>query len=91
MRTLFKAIAVIIVMICSARYSCSGTASAQTKDANKPCNLEKVWEVLREDQNEPQAIKLLTEQLRSIPENVECWMLLCRIYRNREEGARRVT
>lgn len=41
MRNLFKAIAVIIVMTCSASCSCSGTASAQTKDANKPYNLEK--------------------------------------------------
>ena len=85
MRNIFKAIAVFIVMTCSASCSCSGTASAQTKDANRPYNLEKAWEVLRENQDEPQAIKLLTEQLRSTPDNVECWMLLCRIYRNREE------
>ena len=85
MRNIFKAIAVFIVMTCSTSCSCSGTASAQTKDANKPYNLEKAWEVLREDKDEPQAIKLLTEQLRSTPDNVECWMLLCRIYRNRED------
>ena len=85
MRNIFKAIAVFIVMTCSTSCSCSGTASAQTKDANKPYNLEKAWEVLREDKDEPQAIKLLTEQLRSTPDNVECWKLLCRIYRNRED------
>ena len=85
MRNLFKTIAVIITMTCFASCSCSGDASAQTKDTNKPYNLQKAWEVLQEDQDEVQAVKLLTEQLRQTPDNAECWLLLCRIHRNREE------
>ena len=85
MRKLFTSIAAFIVVICTVSCSCSETASAQTKKDNKPYNLQKAWEVLQEDQDEAQAIKLLTEQLRSTPDDVECWMLLCRIYRNREE------
>lgn len=85
MRKLFKTILATFAVICSVSCSCSETASAQTIKDEKPYNLQKAWEVLQENQDEPQAIKLLTEQLRSTPDNVECWMLLCRIYRNREE------
>ena len=85
MRKLFTSIAAFIVVFCTVSCSCSETASAQTKRDNKPYNLQKAWEVLQEDQDEAQAIKLLNEQLRSTPDNVEFWMLLCRIYRNREE------
>ena len=85
MKKLFKTILATFAVICSVSCSCSETASAQTKKDEKPYNLQKAWEVLQENQDEPQAIKLLTEQLRSTPDNVECWMLLCRIYRNREE------
>lgn len=85
MRKIFTSIAAFIVVFFAVICYCSGTASAQTKKDDKPYNLKKAWEVLQEDQDEAQAIKLLTEQLRSTPDNVECWMLLCRIYRNREE------
>lgn len=85
MRKLFTSIAAFIVVFCTVRCSCSETASAQTKKDNKPYNLQKAWEVLQEDRDEEQAIKLLTEQLRSTPDDEECWMLLCRIYRNCEE------
>lgn len=41
--------------------------------------------MLQKDQDEVQAVKLLQEQLRQTPDNAECWLLLCRIHRNREE------
>lgn len=75
MRKLFTSITAFIVVFCALSCSCSGTASAQTKKDNKPYNLQKAWDVLQEDQDEAQAIKLLNEQLRSRPDNVECWML----------------
>ena len=85
MKILFNTLVAALVAICAVSCSCSETASAQTKKDEKPYNLQKAWEVLRESQDEAQAVKLLTEQLKSTPDNVECWMLLCRIYRNREE------
>lgn len=66
----------------------SGDAFAQNKDDNKPYNLQKAYEVLQSDRDETQALKLLSEQLKSTPNNVECWMLMCRIYRNQREYGR---
>lgn len=65
----------------------SGPSFAQTKD-DKPYNLQKAYEVLRSDRDEEQALRLLGDQLKSTPDNVECWMLMCRIYRNRHEYGR---
>lgn len=62
-----------------------GTSSAQNKDDSRPYNLQKAYEVLQNDHDEAQALKLLSEQLRSTPDNVECWMLKCRVHRNRSE------
>ena len=67
--------------------SAAGHASAQSKD-DRPYNLQKAYEVLQKDHDEEQALKLLGDQLKSTPDNVECWMLMCRIYRNRDEYGR---
>lgn len=61
---------------------------AQAKDDSKPYNLQKAYEVLKENHDEEQALELLEEQLKSTPDNVECWMLMCRIYRNQGEYGR---
>lgn len=60
-------------------------AVAQTKGDDRPYNLQKAYEVLQNDRDEEQALKLLSDQLKSTPDNVECWLLMCRVYRNREE------
>ena len=85
MRNIFKPFAAALIALCAITCSCNNNASAQVKDDSKPYNLNKAWEVLQNDHDEEQAIKLLKEQLESTPDNAECWMLLCRIHRNREE------
>ena len=67
--------------------SAAGHASAQSKD-DRPYNLQKAYEVLQKDHDEEQALKLLGEQIKSTPDNVECWLLMCRIYRNQKEYGR---
>ena len=61
---------------------------AQNKGDNRPYNLQKAYEVLQQDHDEEQAIRLLEDQLKSTPGDAECWMLLCRIYRNRNESGK---
>ena len=86
MRNITKTFAAVLAALCTITCSsCSESASAQTKSGEKPYNLQKAWEVLQENQDEAQALKLLKEQLETTPDNVECWMLQCRIHRNREE------
>ncbi len=84
MRNIVKNL-VSLATLCVIACSCSNTACAQNSKEEKPYNLQKAWEVLQENQDEAQAVKLLDEQLKSTPDNVECWMLLCRIHKNREE------
>ncbi len=86
MRNITKTLAAVLAALCTITCSsCSESASAQTKSEEKPYNLQKAWEVLQKSQDEAQALKLLKKQLQSTPDNVECWMLQCRIHRNREE------
>ena len=81
-----KRITLIIAAIAASLCLFFVSAAAQTKDEdNRPYNLQKAYEVLKNDHDEEQALKLLGDQLKSTPDNVECWMLMCRIYRNREE------
>jgi len=47
--------------------------------------LKKAYEVLKEKQDEEQALKLLGEQLETTPDNVEALLLRVKIHRNREE------
>ena len=61
---------------------------SQSREDNRPYNLQKAYEVLQNDHDEDQALKLLGEQIKSTPDNVECWLLMCRIYRNQKEYGR---
>ena len=61
---------------------------SQSREDNRPYNLQKAYEVLQNDHDEDQALKLLSEQIKLTPDNVECWMLMCRIYRNQKEYGR---
>ena len=83
MKRMIKLIAAALGALCII----SGPSFAQTKD-DKPYNLQKAYAVLRSDRDEEQALRLLGDQLKSTPDNVECWMLMCRIYRNRHEYGR---
>ena len=61
---------------------------SQSREDNRPYNLQKAYEVLQNDHDEDQALKLLSDQIKSTPDNVECWLLMCRIYRNQKEYGR---
>lgn len=79
------------IIAVTALLSTANPAFSQGKDDDRPYNLQKAYEVLREDRDESQALKLLGEQLKSTPDNVECWMLMCRVYRNRKEYGHAMT
>ena len=76
-----------LIIAVVALMSAAGHASAQSKD-DRPYNLQKAYEILQNDRDEEQALKLLGEQIKSTPDNVECWLLMCRIYRNQKEYGR---
>ena len=82
MKNILRRIAVALVALCT--ISCA--ASAQTTEASRPYNLQKAYEVLQKDQDEEQALSLLKDQLKSTPDNAECWMLMCRIYRRQDKS-----
>lgn len=79
------------IIAVTALLSTANPAFSQGKDDDRPYNLQKAYEVLRENRDESQALKLLGEQLKSTPDNVECWMLMCRVYRNRKEYGHAMT
>lgn len=79
------------IIAVTALLSTANPAFSQGKDDERPYNLQKAYEVLRENRDESQALKLLGEQLKSTPDNVECWMLMCRVYRNRKEYGHAMT
>ena len=83
MKSIVKRIAVLLTACTMALPGFS-----QSREDNRPYNLQKAYEVLQNDRDETQALKLLGEQLKSTPDNVECWMLMCRIYRNQKEYGR---
>ena len=76
-----------LIIAVVALMSAAGHASAQSKD-DRPYNLQKAYEILQKDHDEEQALKLLSDQIKSTPDNVECWLLMCRIYRNQKEYGR---
>ena len=76
-----------LIIAVVALMSAAGHASAQSKD-DRPYNLQKAYEILQNDRDEEQALKLLSDQIKSTPDNVECWLLMCRIYRNQKEYGR---
>ena len=81
MKRITKSIAIVLLALCAF----TGESSAQSNNDNRPYNLQKAYDILQESRDEDQALKLLGEQLESTPKNTECWMLMCRIYRNRKE------
>lgn len=83
MKSIVKRIAVLLTACTMALPGFS-----QTREDNRPYNLQKAYEVLQNDHDEDQALKLLGEQIKSTPDNVECWLLMCRIYRNQKEYGR---
>lgn len=83
MKKTFIIIASAVIGFCA--IACA--ASAQTNGA-RTYNLQRAYEVLEENHDEDQAIRLINEQVKSTPDNTECWMLLCRIYRNRKDNGK---
>lgn len=58
----------------------SWQADAQKK-TNSTYNLQRAYEVLQEDRDEAQALKLLREQVKTTPDNTEAYLLIARINR----------
>ena len=83
MKSIVKRIAVLLTACTMALPGFS-----QSREGNRPYNLQKAYEVLQNDHDEDQALKLLSDQIKSTPDNVECWLLMCRIYRNQKEYGR---
>ena len=83
MKSIVKRIAVLLTACTMALPGFS-----QSREDNRPYNLQKAYEVLQNDHDEDQALKLLSEQIKLTPDNVECWLLMCRIYRNQKEYGR---
>lgn len=80
MKSIVKRIAVLLTACTMALPGFS-----QSREDNRPYNLQKAYEILQKDHDEEQALKLLSDQIKSTPDNVECWLLMCRIYRNQKE------
>lgn len=83
MKSIVKRIAVLLTACTMALPGFS-----HSREDNRPYNLQKAYEVLQNDHDEDQALKLLSDQIKSTPDNVECWLLMCRIYRNQKEYGR---
>ena len=77
----------IFITIASAMFglcAISSAASAQTNGAGT-YNLQKAYEVLKENNDEEQALRLLRDQIKATPDNAEAYLLRARVYRNRKE------
>ena len=61
-----------------------GQAQAQKNKSANDYNLQKAWDVLREDNDEAKAMDLVNQQLRDTPDNVQA--LLLRVRLNRKKG-----
>ena len=80
MKKIFITIASAVIGLCA--ISCA--ASAQTNGAGT-YNLQKAYEVLRENNDEEQALRLLRDQIKATPDNAEAYLLRARVYRSRKE------
>lgn len=60
-------------------------AAAQKSGSSNDYNLQKAYEILREEGDEVKALELLGDQLKQTPDNVDALLLRTRVYRNREE------
>lgn len=61
-----------------------GQANAQKTKTDNDYNLQRAWEVLREEQDEAKALDLVNKQLKETPDNVQA--LLLRVRLNRKKG-----
>lgn len=80
MKKIFITIASAMFGLCA--LSCA--ALAQTNGAGT-YNLQKAYEVLKENNDEEQALRLLRDQIKATPDNAEAYLLRARVYRNRKE------
>ena len=62
-----------------------GNCAFAQKKSTDDYNLKKAYEVLREKNDEDEAMKLINKQLELTPDNVEALLLRMRIYRNQDE------
>ena len=60
-----------------------GQAYAQKNKTDNNYNLQKAWDVLREDNDEAKAMDLVNQQLRDTPDNVQALLLRVRLYRQK--------
>ena len=75
MKRLFTILlALILTLLC-------GQISAQKSDRDNDYNLQRAWEVLREDNDTELALRLVNQQLRDTPDNVKALMLRVRLAR----------
>ena len=78
MKSIVKRIAVLLTACTMALPGFS-----QSREDNRPYNLQKAYEVLQNDHDEDQALKLLSEQIKLTPDNVECCDVFSRRFCNR--------
>ena len=80
MKKLFTIIlsAILLTLSC-------GQAYAQKNKTANDYNLQKAWDVLREDNDEAKAMDLVNQQLRDTPDNVQALLLRVRLYRKKGE------
>lgn len=80
MKKLFTIILSALVLTLSC-----GQAYAQKNKTANDYNLQKAWDVLREDNDEAKAMDLVNRQLRDTPDNVQALILRVRLYRKKGE------
>lgn len=61
---------------------------AQKKDSNSDYNLQKAYEVLKEEKDEAKALDLVSEQLSDTPDNIDALILRVRLLRRKEDYGR---
>ena len=78
MKRFFSILAVLMLAVLGEN------AFAQKKSTND-YNLQKAYEVLKEQKDEDEALKLVNKQLELTPDNAEALLLRMRIYRQKDE------
>ena len=61
---------------------------AQKKDSNSDYNLQKAYEVLKEEKDEAKALDLVSQQLSDTPDNIDALILRVRLLRRKEDYGR---
>ena len=64
---------------------CCGQAYAQKNKSENDYNLQRAYEVLKEEKDEAKALDLVNRQLKETPDNVEALMLRVNLYRRKGE------